>query len=194
MELVWVSQKIRLIRERLQVSHAELATMLQVPELNIQAIEEGREELSSEMLLALVQRMNISADWLLFDRGEMHLPCLMRIESSPDGAATLPLAPTSEEQALDERIRDLEERIITETQLPLKQIRFLYARILHKPIEAAKAYEPQEKLPPAIRLHNMTFMDKKRYYSELSSRMKEGRQEFLKYFQKLVSLVCRHDT
>lgn len=190
MKLVWVGQKILLIRERLEVSQADLASILQVPELSVQAIEEGREELSSEMLQALVHRMNISADWLLYDRGEMHLACLSGLKPSPNEAGTFAVTPSSEEQALDERIRDLEERIKTETQLPLKQIRFLFTRVLNLPAEGDDASEPQEELP-AIKLQHMSFMDKTRYYNELKCRMKEGRQEFLSHFHKLVSLVCR---
>lgn len=193
MELVWVSQKFQLIRERLQLTKAELANILHVSELTVKAIEEGRQELSCEILQALVHRLNISADWLLSGQGDMLLVHPLRINPSLSGAAAPAGTSSFEEKMLDERIRNLEERIKIETQLPLKQIRALFTRVLNLPVECSGAHEAQEE-PQVIKLQDLSFADKTLYYKELKYQMKEGQQEFFSHFHKLVSLVCRHSS
>jgi transcriptional regulator with XRE-family HTH domain len=192
MQFIGVSQKIRLIRAYLKISQAELAGLLSTSASTIQAIEEEQQELSTDLLQALVKKLNVSADWLLSNVGEMFLSPPLGFKTVNSQEIILGEKILCQEKVLDERIRILEERIKTEIHLPLKQIRLLFTKMLNIPLETPKGQKRPDELP-VINLQDLSFLEKTCYYQELKYQMYEGKQEFTSYFHKLVHLVCGRD-
>jgi transcriptional regulator with XRE-family HTH domain len=193
MELAKVNKKIGLVRAYLQLSPAEFAAYLGFTEELIQQVETPGEEIPVKFLQALLEKMNVSTDWILTGKGTIFT------KESSLAAPVLPLpaedAPVTAEKngfyltaaELDQRIAALEQHIKDETALPLAQIRALFGQLLN--LEIGELPAPAGSLPLERDLNTLPFFEKVIYYQELQRQVDGARQEFLRYFTRLVELT-----
>ena len=66
-------QRIKHLRMSRHMTGQQLADMLGVSRPHITQIEGGKKGVSADLLRALEQTTGVSADWILFGRGEMYL-------------------------------------------------------------------------------------------------------------------------
>lgn len=188
MELSKVNEKIKFIRTYLQLSQAEFASYLGLTEALVKQIEIPGQEIPVRVLLVLLEKMNVSTDWILTGRGNLFT------QEGPLGAPDKPESPPTErhgfylsEPELDQRIAALEQLIKEETQLPLEQIRTLFRQLLN--LEIPCLPHPQEGSCQQASPGSQPFFEKMLYYQELQRQVNGARQEFLRHFTRLVELT-----
>lgn len=67
------NKKIKEVRKALGLSQQKMADALSVSKQYLSRVESGRTGFSKEKIILLCKTFNISADWLLMDKGFMHL-------------------------------------------------------------------------------------------------------------------------
>jgi transcriptional regulator with XRE-family HTH domain len=188
MELAKVNEKIRFVRAYLQLSTAEFAAYLGFTEELIRSVETPGEEIPVQFLLALLEKMNVSTDWILTGQGNIftHNGPL-----TPPGQIAAASAPVEEkngfyltEAELDHRIAALEQLIKDETALTLTQIRALFRKLLNLELAAPEAPQDLVQAPKPL-----SFFEKVIYYQELQRQVNKASQEFLHHFTRLVALT-----
>jgi transcriptional regulator with XRE-family HTH domain len=186
MELTKVNEKIGYIRKYLQLSAAEFAAYLGFTEELIRKVETPGQEIPVKVLLALLEKMNVSTDWLLTGQGNIF---------TQPGPLAAPVPDEASEAAgkngfylteaeVDRRIDALEQTIKNETALSLTQIRTLFRKLLN--LEIAEQPAPQGLIQD---LKPLSFSEKTIYYQELRHQVKGAQQEFLQHFTRLVELT-----
>ncbi|MGV3502311.1 MAG: helix-turn-helix domain-containing protein [Adhaeribacter sp.] len=185
MALSEVNEKIRFIRTYLQLSPAEFASYLGLTEALVTQIETPGQEIPVRVLLALLEKMNVSSDWILTGQGniftlEAGLPVPESQQAADSGQHGFYLS----EADLDERIAGLEQLIREETQLPPEQIRNLFRQLLNLEISFLQPAAEGQTKP-----QNHLFFEKMLYYQELQRQVNGARQEFLRHFTRLVELT-----
>lgn len=188
MELSKVNEKIKFIRTYLQLSQAEFASYLGLTEALVNQIEIPGQEIPVRVLLVLLEKMNVSTDWILTGRGNIFT------QEGPLGAPGKPESPPTErhgfylsEPELDQRIAALEQLIKEETQLPLEQVRTLFRQLLN--LEIPCLPHLQEESCQQASPGSQPFFEKMLYYQELQRQVNGARQEFLRHFTRLVELT-----
>jgi transcriptional regulator with XRE-family HTH domain len=66
------------IRKQLQMSQTDFANRMQMKQPYLSALEAGKNEVTAILLTRLIERFNVSADWMLTGKGQMFL-----VESVP---------------------------------------------------------------------------------------------------------------
>jgi transcriptional regulator with XRE-family HTH domain len=190
MELTQVNEKIRFVRAYLHLSTAEFAAYLGFSEALMQQVETPGQEIPVKVLLALLEKMNVSTDWILTGQGSIFT------QEGPLEAPLSPLPPAEagaeapkngfylSEAELDDRIGALEQLIKDETALSHTQIRALFRKLLN--LEIAEPEAPLGLVPEA---RPLSFFEKVIYFQELQRQVNGARQEFLNYFTRLVELT-----
>ncbi|MGV3642224.1 MAG: helix-turn-helix domain-containing protein [Adhaeribacter sp.] len=191
MALSEVNEKIKFIRTYLQLSPAEFASYLGLSESLILRIETPGEEIPVQVLLSLLEKMNVSTDWILTGRGNVFtqeggLQPPQSLEDSKTEKHGFYLG----EAELDQRIAALEQLIKDETHLPLEQIHALFRHLLNLEISFLQPAPGPAGQQAAAR--QSPFFEKIIYYQELQRQVNGARQEFLRHFTRLVELTRDH--
>lgn len=175
----------------MQLSPVEFASYLGFSESLIIQIETPGEEIPVQVLLSLLEKMNVSTDWILTGRGNIF---------TQEGAFRLPQSPEDKhpekhgfylsEVELDQRIADLEQLIKEETHLPLEQIHALFRHLLN--LDIAFLQQAPDPTGRQAQAQQPPFFEKMIYYQELLRQVNGARREFLHHFTRLVELTRDH--
>ena len=205
------NQRLRLIRELLQVNQTEFSKALGFKQSHISAVESEKKEVSVKIIYALVNKFKVSANWLLSGEGDMFLTHHDRVEysdqeSGENLATGQGTAPSGEfkfyisELELSSRITDLETAILQENILPLYNLCELFTQLQKMPLDLSILQK--HLVPKSVNLPNKNitfnfleagnlkvFENKVLYFLELEKLAGLWRTEFQTYFYKLFSYL-----
>jgi len=67
------NERLKAVRNHFRFNQKGFAERLDVKQAYISAIELGKNQVSGQMLSILIERFNVSADWILTGKGQMFL-------------------------------------------------------------------------------------------------------------------------
>lgn len=187
MQAVGVNNRIKFIREYLQLSIPEFANYLNVPENILLSVEETNAEVPLNLLKALFDKADISSNWLITGKGKIFISDYNFYSYSADAGIKTDNLYNLKEEELHGRIRNLENSIQQEANIPLKQIRLLFSNFFD--LQKDQVLENPNPKPIAYNLSELSIQDKIFYYKELDKQFKSTRTEFLTHFNNLITLL-----
>lgn len=213
------NQRLRLIRELLQINQTEFSKALGFKQSHISAVESEKKEVSVKIIYAAVSKFKISANWLLTGTGDMFLTnhngagysALDAAHSSlnrsthPEQVKLEELGFIIEERELNARIKGLEICIIREGYLPLYHLCELYAKLLGLSPDYSVLQKnplpntvdiPANALSPIMTIDYSlsVFENKALYYKELERVFACWRSEFYILFDRLYTSLIHSES
>lgn len=204
------NQRLRLIRELLQINQTEFSKALGFKQSHISAVESEKKEVSVKIIYAVVNKFKVSANWLLTGEGDMFLMRRDGLEYHALDAADSPLGRSVNleqeklealgyviaEEELNARIKELEICIIKEGYLPLYHLCELYAQLLNRPVDYSVLQKnplpntvdiPANALSPILTIdYSLSIFENKTiYFKELERVFTCWRSEFYILFNRL---------